>query len=98
MKGGKWGTAQVVPEAWIRESARAHSESPWPDGRYGYHCWIPYIGGWATRGHDGLMMYVFPDRDLIVVFTADVPSLNGHATWMMDFIVSNYILASLPVG
>ena len=41
---------------------------------------------------------VFPDRDLIVVFTADVPSLNGHATWMMDFIVSNYILASLPVG
>ena len=96
LKGGRWGDVQVVPEAWIKESTTVHAETPWPDGRYGYHLWLPYVGGWATRGHDGQMMYAFPDRDLIVVFTGDVPSLNGHATWLMDFLVSNYVLAALP--
>jgi CubicO group peptidase (beta-lactamase class C family) len=98
LKGGKWGDTQVVPGAWVKESTMAHVSTPWPDGRYGYHCWIPYIGGWATRGHDGQMMYVFPDRDLIVVFTADIPSRNGYATWMEDFLVGYYVLAALRAG
>jgi len=92
MKKGKWGEVSVVPEAWIDESVKARVKTPWPDGDYGYHCWIPRFGGFAARGHDGQTMYVFPDKDLIVVFTADIPSANGYATTIEDSIVYNYVL------
>lgn len=84
----------VVPEEWVKESTKVVSETGWPDGYYGYHCWIPNFGGFATRCHDGQMMYVFPDKDLIVVFTAKIPSKNGHATGTEDFIVYNYVLSA----
>ena len=75
-------------------ACQADSGTAWPDGDYGYHCWIPYFGGFAARGHDGQMMYVFPDKDLIVVITARIPRKDGHATGVEDFLAYNCILAA----
>ncbi len=92
MKKGKWGDVSVVPEEWVNESTKVASITGWGEGFYGYHCWIPNFGGFATRGHEGQMMYVFPEKDLIVVFTADIPTES--VTSIEDSIVKNYILSA----
>lgn len=90
---GRWRGEQVVPAAWIAESTRPRVPTPWPGGTYGYHCWIPKIGGFATRGYMGQDMYVFPDRDLVVVFTAALPA--QHADAMLDDLVREFVLPAL---
>jgi CubicO group peptidase (beta-lactamase class C family) len=96
LKKGKWGDVSVIPEEWVNESVKAHVKTVSPNGDYGYHCWIPRIGGFATRGRDGQIMYVFPEKELIVVFTADIPDKKGNETGSEDLIVSNYILSACP--
>lgn len=92
LKKGKWNGVSVIPEDWITESTKAHSETPWTDGIYGYHCWLPRIGGFATSGRLGQKIYIFPDNDLIVVFTANIPSENGLSTIVEDHIVQSFVL------
>jgi hypothetical protein len=81
--GGRSADAQLLPSDWVRTSTRAHvvATSGWTPGEsYGYHCWIPEFGGFATHGYMGQNMYVFPDRELVVVFTAAlVPPEKGDA-------------------
>jgi CubicO group peptidase (beta-lactamase class C family) len=82
-RAGRSSDAQLVPADWVKESTRAHvvATSGWTPGEgYGYHCWIPPFGGFATHGFMGQNMYVFPDRELVVVFTAAlVPPETGDA-------------------
>jgi CubicO group peptidase (beta-lactamase class C family) len=80
---GRSSDAQLLPSDWVKTSTRAHvvATSGWTPGEgYGYHCWIPPFGGFATHGYMGQNMYVFPDRELVVVFTAAlVPPEKGDA-------------------
>lgn len=78
LNGGRWGDAQVVPEAWVRESSRMHVDlaSPGqPPGGYGYLWWIgaPDPRGEGrefvllARGKYGQFIFVAPEHDLVVV-------------------------------
>jgi CubicO group peptidase (beta-lactamase class C family) len=78
LNGGRWGGAQVVPEAWVRESSRMHVDltSPGqPPGGYGYLWWIgaPDPRGEGrefvvmARGKYGQFIFVAPEHDLVVV-------------------------------
>lgn len=61
---------------------------------YGYHCWIPPFGGFATRGYMGQNMYVLPDLKLVVVFTGLLkPSETADAT--LDRLMSGFILPAV---
>lgn len=69
--GGKFLERQLVPSAWIDESTqpRVLATSGWDIGsQYGYTCWIPAFGGFATQGYMGQNMYLFPDHQLVLVF------------------------------
>ncbi len=47
-QGGRWNGAQVISEAWIRESTRSHLATGQPLGGYGYLWWtgeLPSAGG-----------------------------------------------------
>jgi CubicO group peptidase (beta-lactamase class C family) len=90
---GRWKGAQVVPAEWIAAITRPRAETPWSAGTYGYQCWLPKIGGFATRGYMGQDMYVFPDRDLIVVFTAALP--YQQADELLDGLVKEFVLGAV---
>jgi CubicO group peptidase (beta-lactamase class C family) len=93
LQRGRWQGKQVVPEAWVVESTRARTATPWPGGDYGYQVWVPKFGGFVLRGYLGQEVFVFPEKDLVVVFTADLPS--NRADVVADQLVREYVLAAL---
>lgn len=80
---GKFSGRQLVPSAWIDESTRPHvvATSGWDVGsEYGYTCWIPAFGGFATQGYMGQNMYILPEHQLVLVFNgALVPPEKANA-------------------
>ncbi|MGH9464712.1 MAG: serine hydrolase domain-containing protein [Thermoanaerobaculia bacterium] len=74
LQGGEWAGQQLVPAAWIQESRRRHAEG-WPDryGAYGYLWWLPPGrpgGAYMAMGYGGQVLYVAPERALVVVVTS----------------------------
>lgn len=90
---GRWKGEQVIPAAWIAASTHPRVPTPWAAGAYGYQCWIPSFGGFATRGSMGQDMYVFPDRALVVVFTGALP--YQRADEVLDGLVREFVLAAV---
>jgi CubicO group peptidase (beta-lactamase class C family) len=72
LNGGRWGDRQIISEGWIEESVNQQA----PDSRYGYQWWLEYYSvdgavfdSFSARGRGGQYIFVFPDLDLIAVFT-----------------------------
>jgi CubicO group peptidase (beta-lactamase class C family) len=91
LKNGVWAGQALVEREWVKASVTPSSTVS-PDGvKYGYKWWlIPYGKGdarlaWAAQGFGGQRVIVFPDYDLVVVFTGwnilpDRPALPGRVT------------------
>ena len=90
-RAGVWEGERLVSEQWIRDSTRAHTQTPWDNGSYGYHWWIPGFGGFAARGYKGQTVYAFPDRDLMIVITAELD--NDRAASVLDGLVREKVLS-----
>ncbi len=87
LSNGRWKGAQLVPEAWVAQATRVHVPGAKPNADYGYQCWIPRFGGFSTQGYLGQYMYVLPDRDLIVVFTASFSDFDETLDAVMKELV-----------
>ncbi len=88
---GRWKGAQLVPEAWVAEATRVHVPGAKANAGYGYQCWIPSFGGFSLQGYLGQYLYVLPDRDLIVVFTANLPQFDEE----LDAIMKKHVLPAV---
>ena len=73
---GVWEGKQIVSADWVQRSVAPHVPMPYTvqDGRmyYGYTWWLFPVGagyGWLADGLGGQFLMVFPQQDLIVVFT-----------------------------
>ncbi len=91
---GRWMGEAIVPAAWIEACTTPRVDTGSPAGAYGYHCWVPKVGGFATRGYMGQFMYAFPDRELMAVFTAGLPP-PPQADAMIDAFVSEFVLPAV---
>jgi CubicO group peptidase (beta-lactamase class C family) len=80
LRQGMWGDQRVVPDAWLRESLRPHSDLGGGRG-YGYLWWTAEANApgdmlhadvpiYYASGLGGQMIIVLPDRDLVVVHRA----------------------------
>ncbi len=87
---GRWQGQQVVPAEWVRESTRpqVHADDITD---YGYQWWYnPGLQGFAAQGADGQMIFVRPDKRLVVVFT------SGSTPLSTEFdLIGEYILPGL---
>lgn len=74
LHGGVWDGKQIVSKEWVKESLTPHIDAD-DDGenfKYGFKWWLYPLGGkfvWMARGFGGQRLMVFPDEDLIAVFT-----------------------------
>jgi CubicO group peptidase (beta-lactamase class C family) len=64
---GEWDGEQIVPADWVAEAtARKMAADLFPG--YAYQWWTG-DGYYCAMGYAGQFIYVFPDRDMVVVFT-----------------------------
>ena len=87
---GSWGSEQVIPESWIRESTQNRFSDFDVDGYggYGYWWWLAADGSYRARGAGGQIISLYPDRNLVVVFTG-----ADNDAWEM--LTIDYILPAV---
>jgi CubicO group peptidase (beta-lactamase class C family) len=87
LQRGRWGTEQVLPEAWVGDATRAHVANPQeanPDWRqgYGFQFWMSRHG-YRGDGAYGQFCLVLPEQDLVIATTAGTDDMQGvlDAVW-----------------
>jgi CubicO group peptidase (beta-lactamase class C family) len=73
---GAWLGKQIVPAEWVRKSLSRQTGIGISAGvaDYGYFWWLyPKLGMFEAWGGAGQRIGVFPDLDLVVAMTADIP-------------------------
>ena len=98
LNDGLWGDRRIVSSNWLAQSTRTHVHGR-PDyfaGRgYAYHWWtLDAYGVFYASGSQGQTLYVFPDRDLVVVFTATI----GEGDIFPEALTRDYILPAICPG
>ncbi|MFC2094382.1 serine hydrolase domain-containing protein [Bacteroidota bacterium] len=89
---GKWENTQVVPKEWVEESTKSYfdefSDSTYSG--YGYWWWLGMGGSYHARGYGGQIISVYPDRDMVVVFT-------GADNYMWQKLTNDYIIPAVKM-
>lgn len=80
LNGGLWNGEQIVSNDWVTQSVISHTittEKRLGYPEYGFLWWKNsfdvngrHIEGYQAQGNGGQMVFVFPDFDMVVVFTA----------------------------
>lgn len=85
--GGRWGTAQVIPEHWVAESTRAYSavNDMDPFTGYGYLWWIDSDGYVWADGWGGQFMLVDARRHQVLVARNDTGRSLLQMGWFVLF-------------
>ncbi len=83
LDGGAYRGKQVVPRAWVEESVRPRTSSPWNGHGYGLGWWSKESGGrrvFFAWGYGGQYVFVVPELELVAVFVSrpDGPRAPGH--------------------
>ena len=80
LNNGAWNGRQIVSPEWVAAATRTHHLTPWGQG-YGYQWWtFPGSGVYQATGHYEQKIYVFPEADLVAVFTAYIADEDPHPT------------------
>ncbi len=72
---GRWEGKRVVSGKWTRTAVIPRVESRQDFNRgysYAYHWWVMGKNVFSAQGYGGQMLFVFPEKDLIVVTTANL--------------------------
>ena len=86
LQGGVWEGEQIVPADWVATSTTRQVASTGPASGYGYQWWVRPDRVYGAFGYRGQRIFVVPDLDMVVVFTAD---LAGSAP---SYILNNYVM------
>ncbi len=93
LRNGQWGGQQIVTSDWVKAATASHTTKD--NGlKYGYLWTVdPKQKSYSALGFAGQQIYVIPSKDLVIVFTAALPTTAPD----MDFIplkdlVDTYIL------
>ena len=83
LDGGVYAGRQVVPRAWVQESVRPRTSSPYNGHGYGLGWWSRDSGGrrvYFAWGYGGQYVFVVPELELVAVFISESegPRAPGH--------------------
>ena len=81
LREGDWNGRQIVSSEWIEQATRHHVTAE-PDGTgYGYQWWIlagELEGVYEARGRGGQAIIIWPDADMVAVFTGRGIDVRGE--------------------
>jgi CubicO group peptidase (beta-lactamase class C family) len=95
LQKGMWDGNQLISKDWIELSTRSHITLN--DGAYGYHWWVSPFG-YSAQGYGGQYIYVIPDHELVVVFTAKNNKPTHVSPAKVEELILNYILKAFEEG
>lgn len=108
---GRFGGAQILPAAWVRDSLQTYSEGAYGNiGRfrdigYGYQWWSATVGDHHVNfawGHGGQLIVLLDELDMVVVVTGDpFYTTYGSESWQHEkanFDLVGAFIDSLPSG
>jgi CubicO group peptidase (beta-lactamase class C family) len=101
IQNGKWNNRQLIPETWVKEATSFKIESNDPSNKtpkdkndwaqgYCYQMWRGRNNSVRLDGMAGQFVILFPDKDAIVVLTA-----NARNTQEELNLVHNYLFPSI---
>ena len=111
MQNGKWNNKQLIPSEWIKEATSFKIESSDPSNKmpkekndwaqgYCYQMWRGRNNSVRLDGMAGQFVILFPDKDAIVVLTANARNtqeeLNLVHNYLVPAIKSNKAIPSDP--
>jgi hypothetical protein len=85
---GRWGQHQILPSKWVERSTRGRIPATLFD-HYGYQWWVDSAGYYMAVGYKGQRIFVVPEKNMVVVFTAD---LTGRESFTPKKLLDNYII------
>jgi CubicO group peptidase (beta-lactamase class C family) len=91
LNNGTWNGEQIVPADWVNQASDLQVTFSGARG-YGYQWWVygpistPQTACYSARGYLGQFIYVFPEMNMVVVFTADSHVIEDF------YYLENYIL------
>lgn len=71
---GVWEGQEVIPSSWLSQALQSQVKGYPAFGDYGFQWWTGVIDGQTyslAHGHGGQQIYLFPELDAVIVFTAD---------------------------
>lgn len=74
LDGGQWQGTPVIPETWLKQALTPQVKGYPAFGDYGFQWWTGIQNGSVyalAHGHGGQQIYLFPQLDAVIVFTAD---------------------------
>ena len=90
---GKWNEKQIVPEDWVEKSTIRQTDL----APYGYFWWVYSIKAkndltyplYAARGNGGNDIVIFPEQNMLVVFTGDAydAAFSNNTRLLKEFIL-----------
>jgi CubicO group peptidase (beta-lactamase class C family) len=100
LQKGKWNGRQLLNEAWFEEATKAHItqppqwfpedgnplESDWVQG-YGYQIWRCRHNAFRADGAVGQFIIVIPDKDAVVVTTANIKDMQGEINLIWEHLL-----------
>jgi CubicO group peptidase (beta-lactamase class C family) len=99
LRKGKWQNKQVIPDEWVEESTRYHSDATlYSSSGYGYLWWVardynkfPHLpnvklaeGTYSARGAGGHYILIIPDHDMVIVHRVNT-DIRGKKVSKDDF-------------
>jgi CubicO group peptidase (beta-lactamase class C family) len=80
LDGGESNGTQIVSAEWVEQATRSVINAGADGTGYGYQWWIlpaPFDGIYEARGRGGQAIVVWPENDLVVVFTGRGVDVRG---------------------
>lgn len=98
LQKGKWNGKQILPEAWVNEAstmkimqkpdatAEELAKSDWLQG-YCYQMWRCRNNGYRGDGANGQFIIMLPEKDVVVIFTAETTDMQSEINLMWENIL-----------
>ena len=87
--GGLWNGVQVVSKSWLEQATRSWIPAEVDGAGYGYQWWIlagAFDGLYEARGRGGQAIIIWPDKDIVVVFTGRGVDVRGEIALLLERI------------
>ncbi|MFY9153577.1 MAG: serine hydrolase [Prolixibacteraceae bacterium] len=96
LNGGVWNGKQLIPKEWVKEATAFHIKNSGPEGEnsksdweqgYAYQMWRGKNNTVRLDGMAGQFVVIIPDKDAIVVFTANNTNTQKQLDLIHNFLI-----------